>query len=574
MVPHPLASPGQASGLPSTSGSQPSATCACAQSRLHTTLQGLASAEAPPFSWLSCSEPSWQALRAVFGRWAETTLDVSLMDSMYTVNAEAASMGNHMADPMATGVQNPEMSACPEMRAELEAAKESSRLSFLQGVEEMAASDLMNIPDLPGSTLAQKREALRAFANSPEFHDVNRAAMRVGNPQSLSADYVKEFNFWAASKLLPLPDEWRDAHASDAYGCTVKRSKLRTCAAQWHANATMVDVPHIGLTCGGQPLPQQELCVDPFSIVKQLTDSDTGLGPLDGRSLFHSAIGALRPAATALAELLSRGQLQLRIEWGDAHAVMEQLRMTDSTLLFDRIYLSNVPDYTSMLNAFLYFVPALRGGGDGLFEHELLLNTLMWSSLDQYVFSSSCLRPCECWMLGVRLQSGDHMDRDGRPRWTTCDDGECAERFRNAGRASVESWLHRLLLACVLPSNRDATSRMRESCPQNLSTVFRAVERLKQRGCPAHWLVDFLNAMLAGKLRTACTPPGASPMPLPSGDPCRGKAESTMDLGFCALEARTLAAIWDSRLRLPLAKGPTAIRKHVLHFLPRCVVGV
>ena len=119
-------------------------------------------------------------------------------------------------------------------------------------------------------------------------------------------------------------------------------------------------------------------------------------------------------------------------------------------------------------------------------------------------------------------------DRDGRPRWTTCDDGECAERFRNAGRASVESWLHRLLLACVLPSNRDATSRMRESCPQNLSTVFRAVERLKQRGCPAHWLVDFLNAMLAGKLRTACTPPGASPMPLPSGDPCRGKAESTM----------------------------------------------
>ena len=118
------------------------------------------------------------------------------------------------------------------------------------------------------------------------------------------------------------------------------------------------------------------LCVDPFSIVKQLTDGGghTGLGPLDGRSLFHSAIGALRPAATALAELLSRGQLQLRMEWGDAHAVMEQLRMTDSTLLLDRIYLSNVPDYTSMLNAFLYFVPALRGGGDGLFEHELLLN--------------------------------------------------------------------------------------------------------------------------------------------------------------------------------------------------------
>ena len=113
---------------------------------------------------------------------------------MYTVNAEAASMGNHMAN----GTPDPEMSACPEMRAELEAAKESSRLSYLQGIEEMAASDLMNIPGLPGSTLAQKREALRAFANSPEFHDADRAAMRVGNPRSLSADYAEEFNFWAA----------------------------------------------------------------------------------------------------------------------------------------------------------------------------------------------------------------------------------------------------------------------------------------------------------------------------------------------------------------------------------------
>ena len=58
-------------------------------------------------------------------------------------------------------------------------------------------------------------------------------------------------------------------------------------------------------------------------------------------------------------------------------------------------------------------------------------------------------------------------------------------------------------------------------------------------------------------------------MPLPSHDPCRGKAASTMDLGFCVLDARTLAAIWDSRLQLPLAGIPSAIRKHLVQFSPR-----
>ena len=76
---------------------------------------------------------------------------------------------------------------------------------------------------------------------------------------------------------------------------------------------------------------------------------------------------------------------------------------------FDRIYLSNVPDYTSILNAFLYFAPALRSGDDGqpgVIEHELLLNTLMWTSLEHYVFSSAYLRPSDYWMLGLTHQSG------------------------------------------------------------------------------------------------------------------------------------------------------------------------
>ena len=194
-----------------------------------------------------------------------------------------------------------------------------------------------------------------------------------------------------------------------------------------------------------------------------------------------------RPAALALADLMARGQLRLSLEVGDAHAAIERVCQTTPSLAFDRVYLSNVPDYTSMLNVFLYFTPVLRksgstgGGGEppAVFEHELLLNTLLWSSLEQYTFSSTCLRPSDYWMLGVRLVSGDHMDQDGKPRWGTSDGGECKQRFIDAGRPTVESWLHRLLLACVLPPPRDArySQKSGRGAPARAAAERRAARR-------------------------------------------------------------------------------------------------
>ena len=551
--------------------------------RLSTAIHRLASSEAPP-SLVSCSEVTWRALRGVFQGWATSPLlTVPLVDSMYNVSPDD---GGELARDYAGTAGAPQLAAMEEER----------RRGFIEYVQQCDESTLNAMPGVPGATAAEKRAAMLSMANSPEFGEIDRSSSS-GDPCSLSAEYKREFVFWAHSKLLPLPDSWRTAHGCESYGGTngVASAKEYDGAAQkqlgrlrarsgrlgqlWHPNVTLVDVPYIGAQCGGLPCPPQELYLEPFKIVQQLA---TGLGPLDGRSLFHSTISTFRPAARALADLLAGGQVKLSLEVGDAHAAFERVTGQGAPLCtFDRIYLSNVPDYTSMLNAFLYFSPALRRGGrngddgDGeerpaVLEHELLLNTLLWSSLEQYVFSSTALRPSDYWLLGVRLVSGDHMDRDGKPRWCACDSGECRERFRQAGRPSVDSWLHRLLLACVLPPLRDASGRMRESCPLTLSTVFRAVERLKLRGCPAHWLIDFLNSILAGRLRTAAVPPASSPLTLPESDPCLGRASVIVDLAFCKLEASTLAAVWDARLQLPLSGGAVAahIRKHTVPLKP------
>jgi hypothetical protein len=77
-----------------------------------------------------------------------------------------------------------------------------------------------------------------------------------------------------------------------------------------------------------------------------------GLSP-DGRSLFDSAMGLLVPAAEALYRLANAGRLTFCFATGDGHTVIEQHEASGAGA-YDRICLSNVPDYTSLLNAFLY----------------------------------------------------------------------------------------------------------------------------------------------------------------------------------------------------------------------------
>ena len=51
---------------------------------------------------------------------------------------------------------------------------------------------------------------------------------------------------------------------------------------------------------------------------------------------------------------------------------------------FDRVFLSNVPDYTGFLVALVRFLPLLKEG-HGILVHNVMLTTLMFQNIDQYV---------------------------------------------------------------------------------------------------------------------------------------------------------------------------------------------
>ena len=181
-------------------------------------------------------------------------------------------------------------------------------------------------------------------------------------------------------------------------------------------------------------------------------------------------------------------------------------------------------------------------------QHCVMLNTPIWKDLDEYVHSATQLQPQQLTLYGgVAFVSGDLLDHAGMPRYrpaeTTTND------FLRAGRAQLESWLHSLLLAIVWPAVRGGSlSCPNEECALNMSSFFRAVERLLELGCPAHWLSELLHEILKGTLRTSATPPTESPSPLSSAR-TRSCALSSLDsLSACVLEARSIAALWQQRL--------------------------
>ena len=144
-------------------------------------------------------------------------------------------------------------------------------------------------------------------------------------------------------------------------------------------------------------------------------------GEAPGVKTHQRLVDAVRPflstLATAVFQLGSRGLLRLEFCSGDMHQaarllqqdkeaseqeagrVSDQGRRPETTAralatatarhTFKRIYLSNVPDYTGLLNAFVHFLPLLDATTEGaLLLHNILFNPATFQALDDLVYSS------------------------------------------------------------------------------------------------------------------------------------------------------------------------------------------
>ena len=284
----------------------------------------------------------------------------------------------------------------------------------------------------------------------------------------------EEVAFFDASHVLPEPTQGASIlECDDLYDGSPKRLRFG-----WQPNPTLVDHSSLHVsqrTHGGHVCEQQSVLLSPFDDASYFTAASKALVHLHQPELFATMLtGMYLPCGLALQDLCRLPKFAITLELGDMHTAVESCGPAH----FDRCWLSNVPDYTSMLQALLYFVPALKDGA-AVMEHTLLL-VLYDDLMGHCVYSHTRLRPEHVALCtGAVLRSGDVMDKDGRPRWGQ-DSHRGRQDFLDAGRDAVLPWLHRLLLLIVWPPLRDPHQRMRENAPLTMSTLFRAVERLHQ----------------------------------------------------------------------------------------------
>jgi hypothetical protein len=176
---------------------------------------------------------------------------------------------------------------------------------------------------------------------------------------------------------------------------------------------------------------------------------------------------------------------------------------------FNRIYLSNIPDYTSMIYAFLECGQMLKSNSNNsFFKCTVMMNTGIWKDYEHYVYSTSLIKSLkECSsLLNFTTIAGDLWGSD--PIWA-----HASNQFKPSlsSRQEVLDWLSRVLLNYAYPCKRDPRAAMRETQAPSLVVFFKAIQYLVALGFPKHWFQAYLESILENKFVTSETAPSISP---------------------------------------------------------------
>jgi hypothetical protein len=164
---------------------------------------------------------------------------------------------------------------------------------------------------------------------------------------------------------------------------------------------------------------------------------------------------------------------------------------------FDRINLSNIPDYTSLLFMFTECIPLLKTNPSSFIRCNVLLNCSLWSDYAHYVYANSFMPSLELCrtLLNAEFIQGQVLG-GGDTLWKVA-----SSDFRPScqSQSDIFDWLARILLAYSIPSKRDSINPMRENYAPNMTSFFRSIQYLIYLGYPKHWFNGFVQSILDTK---------------------------------------------------------------------------
>ncbi|CZR68941.1 uncharacterized protein PAC_18842 [Phialocephala subalpina] len=237
-------------------------------------------------------------------------------------------------------------------------------------------------------------------------------------------------------------------------------------------------------------------------------DASKAIKHLGGRLQFECALGDY----TVIAEKLQFGLYQT--EDG------QKVRPPHFPGVYDRIHLSNVPDYVGgHLSTFLFAMPILRRSFAAHLKANCLRNSDSFSDVEEY-FSEYQLIPDEDTLKALTQVA---VLQRGNPAYP-CPLSDytiyvwCQPNIKHGfscllPRKAFTKWFYGLFFRLALPYEQDLLQNSKIIfSPLNFTILLRLITHLHILGYPSHWMSDVLNNIIESKVTTTARPPRTKPM--------------------------------------------------------------
>ncbi|GAM24901.1 hypothetical protein SAMD00019534_080760 [Acytostelium subglobosum LB1] len=280
-------------------------------------------------------------------------------------------------------------------------------------------------------------------------------------------------------------------------------------------------------------------------------------------------------AARGLRQCTDRKYLTVEFDVGDLNKSLERIRKDvdkgrqakNLPTKFDRIFLTNVPDYTGQLTVLVDTINSLKFESHSFIMFNVILNTGLFHDYEEAVHSHTLLPSIAHAQkyLGVRCLE-DQLWGDNT--WTHVakkSDDLPMPLDSLAKRDEIWLWLVRVFINIMLPAKINPADVVTFNCPNNMSIFFRILDRLRDVGYPLHWLTSFIDQLLSGSVKSAAALSDKRAIKVGTAVSSTPKTINTMAF---QVELRTIASLWvgqslNARIITPLP-NPSDIHQWII----------
>ena len=416
---------------------------------------------------------------------------------------------------------------------------------------------------------------------------INTMPLRTRPPQvpsrfsEASYSYRNEAGLYYRTALLLLPQSrlkeqeyqlWKLVYGKQAWSPPQRAKKVeKYLKDSWCINVTLVDMEWFS-----QSGLDDKLAFDPFTLTGDLYGAMSQEEPRNPTMLYDYITPFFVNVAEAFTKL--EGRISLEFILGEYTDVLERLRLglldqrnrapvpdqKERGVLpttFDRIHLSNIPDYLGgHLSSFLHALPATKDTGLSYMRANCLLNPCLWPKLEDYL--ADYLLITDSSMLNKLMQAHvmpNWEEVSVRP-WPVAEYRQF-ERSRSKAhdfstllpRGDLAKWFYALFFRIALPMNVVLPACCRVIPSLNLTILFRIIPHLCSIGYPDHWLAEIITNLLSDKVVTTGRPPRENPLRVESVK--RQHPQRKLSTAPFVPELRTLTSIFHNTLPFALPEA-------------------